>query len=373
MNKEAIYAIALTRLSCMSFAVLHELYDRLGTATAIVEHRNDIREVIPEAPYAVVEAFRNMDDALMRAEAEYRWDVDNKIQVLHLNDERYPQRLRNCPDAPTVLFYRGSADLNASKVVAIIGTRHATLYGQDIIRKFVSDLRQYCPDVLIVSGLAYGVDICAHREALSNGFPTVGVLAHGLDQIYPNAHRDTAIKMLSNGGLLTEYISMTPGAKGNFVQRNRIVAGMSDACVLVESAYKGGGLITMRIAQDYSRDCFAFPGPVNAEYSKGCNNLIRDNKASLITSAEDFVNAMGWHDELQLAQAREEGIERQMFPDLSENEQKVVDALQENNDQQINVLTVRTGLPINILSSTLFQLEMKGLLKTLAGGVYHLY
>lgn len=371
-EQEAIYAIALTRLSCMSLAVLRELYNQLGSATAIVQHRNNIREVIPEASNSVVEAFRNMDDAMMRAEAEYRWDMDNKIQVLTLGDERYPQRLLECQDAPTVLYYRGSADLNASKVISIIGTRHATLYGQDIIRRFVSDLRQLCPNVLIVSGLAYGIDICAHREALTNGFPTVGVLAHGLDQIYPNAHRDTAIKMLSNGGLLTEYISLTPGAKGNFVQRNRIVAGLSDACIIVESAQKAGGLITMRIAQDYNRDCFAFPGPVYAEYSKGCNNLIRDNKAALITCAEDFVNAMGWDNEAILDKAKQEGIERQMFPELTPDEQKIVDALSETNDQQINVLAVRSNIPVNKLTSLLFYLEMKGVIKTLAGGSYHL-
>ena len=371
-EQEAINAIALTRLSYFSLAMLHELYRQLGSATAIVEHRNNIRELIPNASNHIVEAFRNMDDAIGRAEAEYQWDIDNKIQVLAMSDPRYPQRMLDCPDAPLVVYYRGNADLNKSKVLSIIGTRHSTNYGHDIIRKFVSDLRQYCPDVLIVSGLAYGVDIHAHREALKNGYPTVGVLAHGLDQIYPNAHRNTAIEMLSNGGLLTEYISQTPAAKGNFVQRNRIVAGMCDACILVESAEKGGGLITMGIANDYHRDCFAFPGAINAEYSKGCNKLIRDNRASLITSAEDLVKAMGWMSDMELDKAKQEGIERQMFPELSTEEQKVVNALAEDNDQQINMLAVRTAIPINKLSTLLFYLEMKGVVKTLAGGSYHL-
>lgn len=371
-EKEAICAMALTRLSHFNLGGMHELYLRLGSATAIVENRNNIHDVLPDASKALTEAFRNMGDAFHRAEVEYKWDVDNKIEPLTLNDPRYPQRFVDCPDAPIVLYYRGSTNLNKQKIISIIGTRHSTLYGQDIIRRFMSDLRQYSSDILVVSGLAYGIDINAHREALRNGYPTIGVLAHGLDQIYPNAHRNTAIEMLSNGGLLTEYMSQTPGAKGNFVQRNRIVAGISDACILVESASKGGGLITMGIAHDYNRDCFAFPGPVNADYSKGCNNLIRDNGASLITSAEDFIKAMAWGEEKELSQARQEGIERLMFPDLTPDEQKIVNLLQQTNDLQINIITVKTNIPIHKLTSTLFTLEMKGVLKTLAGGCYHL-
>ena len=371
-EKEIINAIALTRLSYFSLAGMHELYQRLGSATAIVENRNNILDVIPDASKRLVEAFRDMDEAFHRAEVEYSWDVKNKIEPLTLNDPRYPLRFVDCADAPLVLYYRGNADLNKQKIVSIVGTRHNTLYGQDVIRRFMADLHQYCSDVLIVSGLAYGVDINAHREALKNGFPTVGVLAHGLDQIYPSCHRDTAIEMISNGGLLTEYISQTPGAKGNFVQRNRIVAGISDASILIESAAKGGGLITMGIARDYNRDCFAFPGPVNAEYSKGCNNLIRDNGASLITCAEDFIKAMDWVEEKELSQARQEGIERQIFPDLSPEEQMIVNLLQKTNDLQINIITVKTNIPINKLTSTLFTLEMKGVIKTMAGGCYHL-
>lgn len=371
-EKEILCAMALTRLSHLSLAGLHELHERLGSAKDIVDNRMNIRDILPHASKALVEAFKNMDEAFHRAEIEYAWDVNNKIEPLTLNDPRYPQRFVDCPDAPIVLYYRGNADLNKQKIISIIGTRHSTVYGQDIIRHFMTDMRQYCPDVLVVSGLAYGIDINAHREALKNGYPTVAVLAHGLDQIYPNVHRNTAIEMLSNGGLLTEYMSQTSGAKGNFVQRNRIVAGMADASILVESANKGGGLITMGIARDYNRDCFAFPGPVYAEYSRGCNNLIRDNGASLITSAEDFVKAMGWYEEKNLSQARQEGIERQMFPDLSPDEQKIVDLLRQTNDLQINIITIKTNIPISKLTSTLFALEMKGLLKTLAGGCYHL-
>ena len=226
--------------------------------------------------------------------------------------------------------------------------------------------------MLIVSGLAYGVDICAHRQALENGYETVGVLAHGLDEIYPSAHRETAKQMLRQGGLLTEYMTETRSDKLNFVKRNRIVAGMSDATILVESASKGGGLITTGIAMDYDRSVFAFPGPVGAPYSEGCNNLIRDNGASLITCAEDFVKAMGWQNDAQLKQAQAKGIERSIFPELSEEEQKIARILDEFGDFQLNQLSVKTNIPIGQLTALLFQMEMKGVIRPLAGGTYHL-
>jgi DNA processing protein len=290
------------------------------------------------------------------------------IKALTMQDDDYPQRLKECPDAPIILFYKGEADLNQHHIINIVGTRHCTTYGQDIVRSFVSDLRQLCPEVLIVSGLAYGIDICAHRQALSCGFETVGVLAHGLDQIYPSHHRETAVEMVKQGGLLTEYMSQTQALPNNFRQRNRIVAGMSDATILVESAFKGGGLITCRIAQEYGRDVFAFPGAVGMPYSEGCNRMIRNNTAALITSAQDFVESIGWQTQAQ----KPEAIERQLFPDLTEEEQKVVSLLQDTNDLQLNVISVKTDIPIGQLTALLFSLEMKGVIKPLAGGMYHI-
>ena len=235
-----------------------------------------------------------------------------------------------------------------------------------------ADLRQHCPQVLIVSGLAYGVDIYAHRQALANGYETVGVLAHGLDQIYPYRHKETAAEMLRHGGLLTEFMTQTNADKPNFVRRNRIVAGMADSTVIIESAAKGGSLITAEIAQSYDRSVFAFPGSVYAEFSQGCNNLIRDNGAALISNADDFVCAMGWQDEAIRKQANADGIERDLFPSLSPEEQKIVGLLQQTNDLQLNILSVKTSIPIGQLSALLFQLEMKGIVKPLAGGMYHL-
>jgi len=371
-EQETFYAMALTRISNFNFATALALYQELGSATAIYENRADISKVVDDCSPRLIEALRNWKEPMKRAEKEMEFCQKHNIQVLVPADERYPQRLTECADAPLVLYYKGVADLNQAKIVSIVGTRHCTAYGQDLIRRFMEGLKRWCPTVLVVSGLAYGVDINAHRQALANGYETVGVLAHGLDRIYPPRHRDTAKEMVATGGLLTEFMTMTNADKPNFVRRNRIVAGISDATILVESAAKGGGLITTNIARSYSRDVFAFPGAVGAQYSEGCNNLIRDNGAMLITNADDFVNAMGWNDDATLQAAMGNGIERQLFPDLSEDEQTIVDLLRKTNDLQINILSVKATLPINKLTALLFQLEMKGVVKPLAGGMYHL-
>ena len=371
-SKETLNMMALTRMNFYNLAGLRNLYEAAGSATTIMENRKNIRDILPDASPRLLEQLSQMDEPLRRAETEMEYDAKNGIVPIIISDAQYPQRLRECDDAPLVLFYKGNADLNQQRVICIVGTRHCTVYGQDLVRRFIEGLRQLCPRVLVVSGLAYGVDINAHRQALAKGYETVAVLAHGLDDLYPPRHRQTADEMEKNGGLLTEYFTMTQPDKVNFVRRNRIVAGMSDGCILVESAAKGGGLITARIARDYNRDVFAFPGAVGALYSEGCNHLIRDNGAQLITSAQDFVDSLGWNDDAALMLAQKQGIERQIFPQLSEEEQTVVSILREQNDQQINMLTVRSNLPIARLSSLLFELEMKGVVRTMAGGTYHL-
>lgn len=364
--------MALTRVSNFNFQTALALYRQLGCARAVYEHRNDIGDVLPECSPRLVEALKNWDEPLRRTEAEMDFMARHGVEALAMDNERYPIRLKECQDAPLVIYYKGTADLNRRRVIDVVGTRHCTQYGQDLIRRFMAELKELCPEVLVVSGLAYGVDINAHRQALANGLETVAVLAHGLDYLYPPRHRDTAVEMLAQGGLVTEFMSGTNADKVNFVRRNRIVAGMADATILVESAVKGGGLITASIARGYNRDVFAFPGAVGATYSEGCNQLIRDNGAALITGAEDFVKAMRWEDDALLSKAHKAGIERQLFPELDDDEQLIVKQLGKNNDLQINILTVKTGLPINRLTALLFQLEMKGVVKPLAGGMYHL-
>ncbi|MBQ4386577.1 MAG: DNA-processing protein DprA [Prevotella sp.] len=372
MNQEIFYAMALTRLTNFNFQQALQLYRAAGSAQRLYEHRNEIGDIIEGCTPRLVDALKDWGEAMKRAEVEMKYMEEHRIRALSLSDDDYPQRLLECADAPLVLYYIGNADLNQQKIISIVGTRKITSYGRDLCRKFIRELREMCPQVLIVSGLAYGVDICAHKESLDNGFDTVAVLAHGLDQIYPYHHRDTAARMVNHGGLLTEFMTQTNADKPNFVRRNRIVAGCADATIVVESAAKGGSLITAEIAQSYDRAVFAFPGNVGQQFSEGCNNLIRDNGAGLISSAEDFVKAMGWYDDSIRKQALANGIERELFPDLSPEEKKIVSLLQQTNDLQLNVLSVKTGIPISQITALLFQLEMKGVVKALAGGMYHL-
>ena len=371
-QQDTLYAMALTRMAGFSSTTAQQLCQALGGAKAVYDHRNDLADVVPHCTPRLEAALKDWSSALAHAEQEMTFAQKYHIQLLCYGQPDYPARLLECADAPLVLYYRGTADLNRQRVVNIVGTRHCTPYGQDLIRHFLNDMVSCSPHLLVVSGLAYGVDIWAHRQALQNGFETVGVLAHGLDDLYPPRHRDTAQQMVKQGGLITEYMSQTRVDKMNFVRRNRIVAGMCDATILVESAAKGGGLITARIAQDYGRSVFAFPGAVGAMYSEGCNALIRDNVAGLITSADDFVKVMGWQTDAQLAQARTEGIERDLFPELSPQEQTVASVLAKKGDMQLNMLAVSTNIAIGQLTALLFQLEMKGVVRPMAGGTYHL-
>ena len=371
-QQEIISAIALTRISYFSLAELLELFRRVGSAEEIVAHSQNIRDLLPDASDRLTQAFTDIGQALRYAENELRTAESMGVRPLVMGDDDYPSRLLECPDAPLVLYYQGSASLNQKRVVSIVGTRRCTPYGQDLVRRFMSELRSLCPQVLVVSGLAYGIDICAHREALAQGYDTVGVVAHGLDDLYPPSHRPTADQMLKQGGLLTEFPTCTRPDRLNFVRRNRIVAGLSDATLLVESAIHGGGLITTRIADDYGRDVFAFPGAVGAPYSEGCNDLIRRQGAGLIMSAKHFVEAMGWQNDAQLSEAQAQGIERQLFPELTADEQRVVAVLQRKNDLQINILSVQSDIAVGPLTALLFSLEMKGVVRTMAGGTYHL-
>ncbi|MGN0233793.1 MAG: DNA-processing protein DprA [Bacteroidaceae bacterium] len=373
MNPQEILCLmALTRVSHMSLTNVRSLLEAFGTATAVYEHRHSLEDVLTAARKPTLEALADMHIHLEKAEKELEWATRNGIQCIGIHDENYPQRLRECADAPVILYYKGQANLNAPHVVSVVGTRHITEYGRDLCAQFVRDLHTLCPDVLVVSGLAYGVDIHAHRAALDEGCDTVGVLAHGLDQIYPRMHRDTAVRMVSQGGLLTEFMSGTNADKRNFVQRNRIVAGLSDVTVVVESARKGGSLITAELASGYDREVVTFPGRVTDKFSEGCNNLIRTNRAALITSAEDMVELLDWDTEESRQRCLAHGVQTELFPELSAEEQQVVQAMQGTDRVHLNHIAQSTGLPIGKLSSILFGLEMKGLVKMLNGGMYRL-
>lgn len=373
MNREeTVNTIILTRLSYFHLNAMVQLYRHVGSATAIVTRHDEIVATMPGLPPRLADDLADVETMRTRAEEELEYCQSHGIQMLCLADKEYPQRLAQCPDAPLMLFYKGNADLNARHMVNIVGTRHCTVYGQDMVRQLVAGLHELCPDTVIVSGLAYGVDIHAHRNALLNGMDTLAVLAHGLDELYPPRHRDTANQMVTHGGLLTEYMTRTKIDKLNFVRRNRITAGLCDACVVVESARKGGGLITARIAREYDRDVFAVPGAVGAVYSEGCNNLIRDNGAALITSAEDLVNALGWQRDNSVQAALKNGINRDLFPQLTDGEKAIADLLARDNDLQANIIALRTSASIADTQAALFDMEMKGVVKAYAGGFYHL-
>jgi DNA processing protein len=304
---------------------------------------------------------------LERAEKELAFVKKHKLQVLFYTDDGYPNRLQQCADAPCLMYFKGNANLNQGRFVAIVGTRSSTTNGEEVTKKLVEELQGF--DVTMVSGLAYGIDICAHEASLQFGIPTIGVTAHGMDRIYPQLHRTVAGKMLSHGGILTEYPSQTPPDRENFPSRNRIVAGMCDAVVVVEASAKGGALITADLAQGYDREVFAFPGRVSDEFSKGCNEYIRDNKAALITCAHDLIWLMGWSDEKKKEQVIKQ---TQLFFELNEEENRVVDVLKEKGECGIDVISSATALPFSKLANTLLQLELKNAIKLKAGKRYSL-
>ncbi len=368
-NDERICSIALTLCPGIGHIGAKRLIDGMGSAAEVFRQRRELPEMMPGVNPSVVAAL-DCPAAFLRAEREMEFVEKNRLTCLTLKDEAYPSRLRECEDAPLFLFFKGKTDFNRLHVINLVGTRRATDYGKQFCADFLRDLSALCPDVLVVSGLAYGIDIHAHRSALANNLSTVAVLAHGLDRIYPVVHRKTAIDMLPNGGLLTEFLSETNPDKHNFVSRNRIVAGMADATIVVESAAKGGSLITAELAEGYHRDCFAVPGRVTDASSVGCNQLIRDNKAALIQNAEDFVRTMGW---MPVAETdKHEAVQRTLFPELTTEEELVVRILASRGDLHINTLVVEADIPVNRMSALLFELEMKGVVKAMVGGVYHL-
>lgn len=368
-KKELLSLIALRQIPRIGNVIAKRLIENVGSATDIFEQRKELIHKVPHIQPSLIEAL-DCPEAHQRAQQELDFIEKRGITCIGYHSEAYPTRLRECDDAPILLFYRGNTTLNPNRIVSIVGTRKCTDYGRDICEQFVRDLATQCPDIIIVSGLAYGIDVCAHRSALKYGLPTIGVLAHGLDRIYPAVHRNTAAEMTHCGGLLTEYVSFTEPERQNFLQRNRIVAGMADATIIIESASKGGALVTASIADSYGRDCYAFPGRINDSSSAGCNRLIRQNRAGLITSATDFIEAMSWD---ILSTEKTGAIQQSLHFDLTEEEERIVKKLEEYpNGANINKLVIEMDIPVNRLSATLFELELRGILRPISGNSYKL-
>ncbi len=367
LTDKSLYQIALTQIKGVGVAHARNLMQVLGDEEAIFKADARTLSSAPGITRRLIDEIRHAD-VLKRAEKELQFVEKNNIRLLFFTDTDYPRRLTNCVDAPIVLYAKGDIDFNREKVISIVGTRNATDYGQKFCQQFIHDLSQQFTETLIVSGLAYGIDVCAHRVALQNMLPTVGVLAHGLDRLYPAAHRKTAIEMLENGALLTEFPSGTNPDRHNFVKRNRIVAGMADAVVVVESPEKGGSLITADIANSYYRDVFAVPGRATDKNSIGCNRLIADNKAALLHDAKNFAEQLGWSHTAKHIKPKQ----RELFVNLSAQEEKIVNALNSAEGTQVNILAIELDTPVSELFMTLLELEMKNIVQALPGGMYKL-
>jgi DNA processing protein len=301
------------------------------------------------------------------AEKEAEYVVKNNIKTFFYLDNDYPFRLRQCDDSPVVFYFKGNCDLNGSKILSVVGTRNATVRGREQCEKIIEGLAEGHPDLIIVSGLAYGIDIAAHKAALSNNLPTVGVLGHGFKTTYPSIHRPTANAMISNGGLLTDFMSDALPERNNFLKRNRIIAGLSDATLIVESGIKGGALITADMANSYNRDVFAVPGRPEDQWSAGCNSLIKSNKAALAERSEDIEYFLSWNPEKS-----KPPVQRSLFSELNETEQKIYELLMKDGELTIDAICRVIGIPIYKLSAILLQMEFNCVIKCLPGNVYRL-
>lgn len=359
------YRIALSLIPGVGDIIGKKLVSYCGGVEAIFKEKKANLLKIPSVGEALVNAIVN-HDLFDRADKEVAFIEKFNIKPLFYLDAAYPMRLKQCSDSPMMLYYIGNADLNTTRIVSVVGTRSITEYGKDVCKQLVKDLAQH--QILIVSGLAYGVDTCAHKTANDNNIPTVAVLAHGLDRVYPLLNKPLAEKMIHNGGLLTEFMSATNPDRENFPKRNRIIAGMADAVIVVEAAKRGGALITADIANSYNRDVFAVPGKLSDTFSEGCNHLIKTNKAALIQSADDLLYIMGWEKNKQIKKP----AQRQLFIELKPEEQIIYDLLSQKTSISIDELCIDSKLNVSKIAEALLSLELEGIIKAMPGKVYKL-
>lgn len=367
MNRtDLFYTLALSYINGIGNISSQKLIKHLGSAISVFESTEDELLRIPDiGNYLVRQIKKERDKAFGSAEKELCFAEQNNIKVINYQDIEYPKELKNCPDAPLILFAKGEGHLKYGKAVSIVGTRNMTPYGKGFIQSLIQDLKAYNP--VIISGLALGCDAAAHAFALKNGLQTFAVLAHGLNRIYPPQHKKMAESVMETGGVLTEFSSFHKPIRENFLKRNRIIAGMSHATIVVESARKGGAITTAHAAFDYNREVMVLPGRADDTFSEGCNHLIKSNVAALITSAEDIVQLLGWEEK----KVNKE-IQKQLFVDLSTLEKIIYDYLKEHRPQNANQLAVALNIPISKLSVELLNMELKGVIKTSSGRMYDL-
>lgn len=350
---DTLHTLALTILFRYSPRKLKQVFETYSCAQEAWEHLKQ----------------DGMSIAMDKAKREMEFIQAHQVEVFDARTDHYPYRLKQCPDAPMLLFGKGHLEVNQGKFVAIVGTRQSTPRGEEMTRRLVLDLAQSCPDTTIVSGLAYGIDVAAHKAAIEAGLSTLIIPAHGLDRIYPSLHRPVAVASLHHGGLLTEYPSETEPEKMNFVARNRIVAGLSDAVVVIESKVKGGSLITAQLGNDYNREVFAFPGRSEDVYAQGCNALIRDHKANLIENAEDLISAMQWNAQVTV-RPQQTAI---TFTSFTQEQQPIIDILSaEAEGVPVHSIMMETGIGYSDVVRILMELEMDNHVRSLPGGIYML-
>ncbi|QPH39415.1 DNA-processing protein DprA [Pedobacter endophyticus] len=359
-----LHNIALTFIKSIGPVNAKNLLAYCGSAEAVFSANRTQLLQIPGIGQKTVEAILTTN-ALKRAEEELKFVERHGIEVLFFTDENYPKRLKNCFDSPILLYFKGEANLNHPRIISIVGTRNATEYGKQLCKSLCETLSPY--DLLIVSGLAYGIDVTAHKECIANQIATVGVLGHGLDRLYPQVHKSVSQKMVLNGGLLSEFPTLTNPDRQNFPQRNRIIAGIADATIVVEASIKGGALITAEIANSYNKDVYAFPGRTNDVFSEGCNFLIKTNRAGLINNANDLIYYLGWDDKVKEKKQTQTALQLSLTP----NEQKVVEALQ-TGQLSIDELCIALNIQQSKLAIVILTLEMQGIIVSLPGKVYKL-
>jgi DNA processing protein len=365
MQSDLIYQLALTQVPNVGYVHAKILALHFGSAAAVFNAPRSLLEKIEGIGGVRAGSIKSFKE-FRKAEDEITFIEKFRIRPLFLTDKTYPQRLLNCYDPPTMLFYKGNADLNVSRIVGLVGTRTNTDYGKQFTEKFVKDLAS--SGVLVISGLAFGIDAITHKAALKNHLSTVGVLGHGLDTIYPQEHSHLAKDMIKCGGLLTEFRSKTQPDKHNFPSRNRIVAGLCDATIVVETDIKGGSMITAEMANSYNRDVFAVPGRTIDTKSGGCNFLIKNNKAILLTDAQQFIETMGWDN----AAHHEKKIQKELFIELSDQEKAIVTLLQEKETLSIDELVLKSGCSSSTLAAAILNLELMNVVQSLPGKMYRL-
>lgn len=362
-QEELRYVLALINTEGIGDVLAKKLITHFGSASAVFLQSKQNLLKISGIGNSIISALNNKNN-FARAEQEIEFITKNKIDYFYFKDANYPSYLTHCYDSPVLLFKKGNINLKNQKIISIVGTRQMTNYGKSVLEELFQGIKEFNP--IIVSGLAYGVDIQAHKLALKYNLQTIAVLAHGLDRIYPTVHKKQAIQILENGGLLSDFWSDTAPDRENFVKRNRIVAGLSQATVVVESAEKGGSLITADIANSYNRDVFAIPGRITDAFSRGCNQLIKTNRAAMLTSAKDLAYILNWEKDTNTQKT----IQKELFIELSNSEKEIYNYLLKEGKQQLDVIALHCNLPIYKIATLLLNLELKGIIKPLPGKIF---